>query len=89
MPGARLNYAGLPKQVAIKTLQPPTPSHILFMPLRCLILLDFFFFDPSVTMETEVGGDGSRSLLRQMGGKSIIIKVLQFYPLFEEITEVL
>lgn len=50
-----MNYAGLPKQVAIKTLQPPTPSHILFMPLRCLILLD-----PSVTMETRVGGGGSR-----------------------------
>lgn len=55
-----MNYAGLPKQVAIKTLQPPTPSHILFMPLRCLILLKFFFFlDPSVTMETGVGGGGS------------------------------
>ena len=65
MPGARLNYAGLPKQVAIKTLQPPTPPHILFMPLRCLILLEFFFFffpflDPSVIMETRVGGGGSR-----------------------------
>ena len=59
-----MNYAGLPKQVAIKTLQPPTPSHILFMPLRCLILLEFFFFffllGPSVTMETRVGGGGSR-----------------------------
>lgn len=57
MPGARLNYAGLPKQVAIKTLQLPTPSHILFMSLRCLILLVFFNF--SVTMETRVGGVGS------------------------------
>lgn len=58
-----MNYAGLPKQVAIKTLQPPTPSHILFMPLRCLILLEFFpppsLLDPSVTMETRVGGGGS------------------------------
>lgn len=63
-----MNYAGLPKQVAIKTLQLPTPSHILFMPLRCLILLEFFFFlDPSVTMETRVGGGGSEVSQPVMG----------------------
>ena len=53
-----MNYAGLPKQVAIKTLQLPTPSHIFFLPLRCLILFEVFFFffglNPYVTMETGV-----------------------------------
>lgn len=85
-----MNYAGLPKQVAIKTLQPPTPSHILFMPLRCLTLLEvFFFLDLSVTMETRIGGGSSGHVVRQMQGRSIIIEVLWLYSWLEEITEVL
>lgn len=81
-----MNYAGLPKQVAIKPLQPPTPSHILFMPLRCLILLEvffFFFLDPSVTMETRVGG--GREVVwvpvKAMWGKAVVIGVLQLCSL--------
>lgn len=62
--GSTIELCRSSKQVAIKTLQSPTPSHILFMPLRCLILLEvfssfLFFFNSSVTMETEIGGGGS------------------------------
>ena len=87
-----MNYAGLPKQVAIKTLQPPTPSHILFMPLRCLILLEFFFFFPFWTLlllwKRELVEVVPGYLLREIQGKSVIFGVLQF-NLFEEITMVL
>lgn len=59
--GSTIELCRSSKQVAIKTLQSPTPAHTLFMPLRCLILLEVFFFfkTSSVTMETEIGGGGS------------------------------